>query len=278
MTQNTLLAQYYTILHTYCGEEGFPSPPPPMEEVISSWETLFKPIQNEIESMRMLARGQAVHRPMQLSEERKKSYTGMNLRGSLPSSNSRRQSLTAPGATTPPGRIARIPSSNTTTTLTRRDDISESGPYTSPSAPAANFANRAPSGPGNDYFTVIPTSRRPSTNSNHSHPSISSPLSTTPGQTSPYTATSPYGAQAAQKKKPPPPPPKPKRIASSQDVYVTAIYSYTAEQSDDLSFEEGDRIKVVKKTDRLDDWWEGEIRGVRGKFPANYCEIVDGGS
>jgi len=40
-----------------------------------------------------------------------------------------------------------------------------------------------------------------------------------------------------------------------------------------LRFREGDRIKVVKKTDSEHDWWEGELEGVRGSFPANYCKI-----
>ena len=33
-----------------------------------------------------------------------------------------------------------------------------------------------------------------------------------------------------------------------------------------------DRIRVVKKTNSTDDWWEGELAGVQGYFPANYVE------
>ena len=39
-------------------------------------------------------------------------------------------------------------------------------------------------------------------------------------------------------------------------------------------FTEGYWIKVVKKTDSRDDWWTGELRGVQGSFPANYCQSV----
>jgi amphiphysin len=39
-----------------------------------------------------------------------------------------------------------------------------------------------------------------------------------------------------------------------------------------LSFREGDRIRVVKKTESSQDWWQGEIGGVQGSFPANYCK------
>ncbi len=61
MIQNTLLAQYYTVLHNYCEENGFPSPPPPMNEVISSWEQDFKPTQQTVERINCIARGKAIH-------------------------------------------------------------------------------------------------------------------------------------------------------------------------------------------------------------------------
>jgi amphiphysin len=75
---------------------------------------------------------------------------------------------------------------------------------------------------------------------------------------------------AAGKKKPPPPPPK--KIGSFQSEYVTAMYDFDSHTAGDLSFREGDRIRVVKKTESSQDWWEGEIGGVKGSFPANYCK------
>ncbi|KAG9960273.1 hypothetical protein KCU61_g6676, partial [Aureobasidium melanogenum] len=74
------------------------------------------------------------------------------------------------------------------------------------------------------------------------------------------------------KKKPPPPPPK-KRAQSFQGEFVTAMYDFAGQGSGDLSFREGDRIKVVKKTGSTDDWWEGELNGVVGSFPANYVKL-----
>jgi hypothetical protein len=74
-------------------------------------------------------------------------------------------------------------------------------------------------------------------------------------------------AAVAAKKKPPPPPP-PKKIGA---MFVTAMYSFQGQSAGDLSFREGDKIKVLKKTASTDDWWEGELRGVKGSFPANYC-------
>ena len=77
---------------------------------------------------------------------------------------------------------------------------------------------------------------------------------------------------AASKKKPPPPPPK--RIPSNQGFWVTALYEFAGQGQGDLVFKEGDRIKVVQKTNSTDDWWEGELRGVQGSFPANYCQAI----
>lgn len=86
----------------------------------------------------------------------------------------------------------------------------------------------------------------------------------------PSIAASTSPNPAAGKKKPPPPPPK--KIGSFQGEYVTAMYDFDSHTQGDLAFREGDRIKVVKKTNSSQDWWEGELRGVKGSFPANYCK------
>jgi amphiphysin len=52
------------------------------------------------------------------------------------------------------------------------------------------------------------------------------------------------------------------------------MYGFAGQEIGDLSFSEGDRIKVIKKTDSTDDWWDGELKGHRGRFPANYCEMA----
>ena len=77
-------------------------------------------------------------------------------------------------------------------------------------------------------------------------------------------------AAAAAKNRPPPPPPRPK--SGNVLHYVTALYDFEGQSAGDLAFKEGDRILVLEKTDSTDDWWEGELRGVKGSFPANYVE------
>nr|AAC53493.1 thyroid hormone responsive protein [Rattus norvegicus] len=51
---------------------------------------------------------------------------------------------------------------------------------------------------------------------------------------------------------------------------VVAIYDYTKDKEDELSFQEGAIIYVIKKND--DGWYEGVMNGVTGLFPGNYVE------
>lgn len=51
---------------------------------------------------------------------------------------------------------------------------------------------------------------------------------------------------------------------------VVAIYSYVQDKDDELTFDEGAVIYVVKKND--DGWWEGVMDGHTGLFPGNYVE------
>ncbi|KAM5251447.1 SH3 domain-containing YSC84-like protein 1 isoform 3-T3 [Hipposideros larvatus] len=59
----------------------------------------------------------------------------------------------------------------------------------------------------------------------------------------------------------------------NQPIEVTALYSFQGQQPGDLSFQTGDRITVISKTDSHFDWWEGKLRGQTGIFPANYVTM-----
>ena len=85
-------------------------------------------------------------------------------------------------------------------------------------------------------------------------------------------SSSSLASSVAGKKKPPPPIPA-KRMPSMQTQFVTALYTFAGQGADDLSFAEGDRIKIIKKSDSTDDWWLGELKGVSGSFPANYVRL-----
>lgn len=243
MIQNALLAQYYTVLHNYCDEAGFPSPPPPMDDVIATWERDFKPIQTEAESINFIARGKAVHQSMFLSDDasgrKNSSITGLGLRNGFANRRAASSGLLNSGGTSPnpQARVMRIPSSNSIAVAPPAAADHSPGQetdYGSHLTPVSSYSSQSTAGPSGDYF---------------------------------------QRGGIGQKKKPPPPPPK--RLGSQgAALFAIAIYSFTGEGQGDLSFQEGDRIKVVKKTDSTDDWWEGELRGVKGSFPANYCKIA----
>lgn len=122
----------------------------------------------------------------------------------------------------------------------------------------------------NDYFgQPAPLNVRKASNTASTSPMPS--LSRLPSNTS---IASSAASIAAAKKKPPPPVPA-KRIGSqSQTQYVIALFDFEGQGPGDLVFREGDRIRVVKKTESVDDWWDGELGGRMGVFPANYVKMA----
>ncbi|KAI9323396.1 hypothetical protein BX666DRAFT_54806 [Dichotomocladium elegans] len=53
--------------------------------------------------------------------------------------------------------------------------------------------------------------------------------------------------------------------------YLIAVWDYAAEGEFELSFKQGDRIKLLEKHN--DDWWEGELNDEIGFFPANRIRL-----
>lgn len=51
-----------------------------------------------------------------------------------------------------------------------------------------------------------------------------------------------------------------------------ALYEYKAAQSDELDLQPGDVITLTTKLEG--GWWEGELRGKSGVFPASYVEEI----
>ncbi|KAL8827893.1 MAG: hypothetical protein Q9170_006829 [Blastenia crenularia] len=256
LLQNSLLAQCYTALHEYCEEARFPSPPPAMGEIIASWDRDFRPIQKEIETgFACVSNGKAVRQPMKQADQNQgHSISGMNIRNGFAQKRSGSQSsqlkLTASPATSATikspspdpnirSRISSIPS-QTSLSLATPNYSSSNGASPSPGDLSNSYA---PAGPRADYFS---RDRQPSSSS--------------------------MASIVAGKKRPPPPPPK--RLPSTQGMWVTALYEFAGQGEGDLVFKEGDRIRVLKKTDSTDDWWEGELKGVQGSFPANYCQMI----
>lgn len=288
--QNRILAVYYTVMHQYCEDNNFPSPPPPMEDVISRWASLFRPAQRDVESIPCIARGRAVNTSMQLGED------ALALR---------KTSTAAPPTYAPPrhrpdvvgtngSAVRRVPSANALAAVSEpappppnmqtRPDIrvSSSGLLVPTSFTQATVYNGQPVSPGTanggggHYSPSSPIHRVPSGD----HFGGSATGSSSRPVTAQSTMSSSSTSLALQGKKKPPPPPPPKRLASAPrppDEFVVAQYPFSGQGAGDLSFRAGDRIKIIKRTATDQDWWEGELEscpGVRGQFPANYCKVV----
>jgi hypothetical protein len=93
------------------------------------------------------------------------------------------------------------------------------------------------------------------------------PTSSASGGGSPYSGRSPapppaYGSPAGgpAHRAPPPPPP----LRGPKPTTALALYDFSGEQADDLSFKQGDVITIVEKSDSQNDWWTGKAGGRQG--------------
>ncbi|XP_051240376.1 GRB2-related adapter protein 2-like isoform X2 [Dicentrarchus labrax] len=69
-----------------------------------------------------------------------------------------------------------------------------------------------------------------------------------------------------------PPIPAPRKRKASSTLKVRALYSFHAEEMDELEFSAGDIIKVLDCSDPA--WWRGELRDKTGLFPTNYTKPI----
>lgn len=287
-----MLAHYYTVLHTYCEEEGLPSPPPPMDQVIRDWELAQKPTQNEIEGFGMLAHGKAIrkHDEAQNSQQgyKRPSFGGRSMTNL--SVTSRGSSASRSKSPMPPPNLGRKPSMPCGVEASRPVSPSSSIMTATPSVSVLSSSSVSTAPPtGGDYWNPpVPSEPNPVPSWKRSpSPMPMKPPKPTGIQFSPAgpkidhhqtfisptpASMDPLASLAGKKKPPPPPPAKPAMPPRPTVVFVTAMYDFGGQGPDDLSFREGDRIKLVRKTESTDDWWEGELAGVQGFFPANYVE------
>ncbi|KAJ5619182.1 hypothetical protein N7510_003166 [Penicillium lagena] len=271
--QNRLLGQYYTALHAYCEGERFPSPPPPMDQIIMDWEDAHFPIRNRFESFDCLAQGKSIRQTSadqpeekssrfnilgksrsngnipQIPFTRKPSHPAPSFHGSLSPSQPEDMPPSLPNNKPPPQRYPSPspPASLMTrpSTLSINSSAATSPPASDyqPATPQPGSIQYAPAGPKMDYFS----------RERNAAPS--------PAQTD-------YTSVIAKKKKPPPPP------RALPQKFVRALYDFDGQGPGDLSFRENDCIRIVQRTASTDDWWEGELAGVKGSFPANYVETI----
>ncbi|MBE3048306.1 hypothetical protein IMZ48_38540 [Candidatus Bathyarchaeota archaeon] len=258
-TQNRLLGLSYTTIHQFCSEHDFPSPPPPMDAVVDEWEAAYGPIQKQIEAFYIIKSGRASRqvvnadgrssvspapKPNGISRPKSSLLLG---KGRQENDSRRPSSEEPPAITAPRPQRPQAPKAPPSYMSGVATDFTVATKHLSPST----VSSPGPRGPADQY--------------GHNTRRSTSDLASAAGR---KPSTSDLTSVAGKKKPPPPPPKKPSRL----EERVVALYDFVGEGNDDLSFREGDSIKIVKKTDTDQDWWVGELRGVRGSFPANYCK------
>lgn len=274
LIQNRLLGLYYTTLNGYCEDYGLPTPPPPMDEVIATWKAAFGPVRSQAESINFIARGKGIHAPLDLgAHDRPPGNAAPPVRrksSGLISSNTDTQPRTSrmPSMASLRQKASATEPSPTPTSTWKRPDYLAPTDFTT-----ATILGGAPVDHSKDNISPRPSPGLQARDyfNNRDRPSTSS-TDVSSVSASSYGAQTPTG-NGVFKKKPPPPPPK--RIPSTKpEEWVVALYAFTGQGQGDLSFQEGDRIKIVKRTGTDQDWWVGELNGAKGSFPANYCKAL----
>lgn len=267
-----MFALYYTVLHNYCQDHQFPSPPPAMNEVVAEWTSAFQPAQSEAEGLYTMASGKAVRMPMSgpdpsASQPAAPRPTGLRRITTWGSSKEKPQQE----AEAPPPRTQRIGSTTSLASSERSAQLSRQSSRSNIGMPTdftTATQSTTPGGLGRLTPGYTPSREKGDYFGHQSQQQQNGSAATTP------MSSASYASSAIAKKKPPPPPPPKKRIQAPVAEYVVAVHTYPGGQQGDLAFNEGDRIKIVKKTATMDDWWEGELNGLRGSFPANYCKMA----
>ncbi|XP_052367183.1 abl interactor 2-like isoform X11 [Oncorhynchus keta] len=194
-----------------------------------------------------------------------------------------------------------------TTTVNQRTSTYSSGgshPNSHPNSSGGSHPNSHPNSSGENSGSGsvgVPIAMPTASPTGISPPATQSPLSApdrapnTEAQSAEAVAEAPLPAQyplsaaaiSAEVSDAPPPAEEESAVIEYSDPYaeedppwaphtylekVVAIYDYAADKEDELSFNEGCIIYVIKKND--DGWYEGTKTGTSGLFPGNYVGSI----
>ena len=53
-----------------------------------------------------------------------------------------------------------------------------------------------------------------------------------------------------------------------------ALYSYNSDAAGDLSFQRDEKIHILQKSEKENDWWYGRLGSREGYFPGNYVRLL----
>ncbi|KAJ5919727.1 hypothetical protein N7454_009562 [Penicillium verhagenii] len=259
----------------------------------------YTPPQGDVESLAIIAHGKSIRQSNETEEGRGKrpsfggrSFTGLSVSSKASIGNLRGRSK-SPAPPMPPN-ISNKPKPygyENSRPVSPSSSVATFTPSLSAVSAVSSASTALTSGSG--YFTppVVPSEPLPVPS--HSYKRSPSPMPAKPPKptgiqfapagpkidhhqafVSPLPAAAdPLASLAGKKKRPPPPPPaRPAKPPRPTTTFMTALYDFGGQGPDDLAFREGDRIKLVRKTGSTDDWWEGDLNGVQGFFPANYVK------
>ncbi|KAJ6260706.1 Acetylcholinesterase [Drechslerella dactyloides] len=287
---STFIGQKYRLVNEFAQRHSLND----YEEFEQEWKRDFMPIKDHVESFKLLKEGKAIWKPMETQRPperpmpavnkgafwRRQSGKGSEDLGMEGPPSARKPSDAAPpprkpsDAAPPPysekdssfigGKpMSRQQSSTSSAGLSVQDE-KLAGPR--PISSRRSSTNLWP----RDVKSETSAAPRPSIQKIHSSTSIKSqgdigiaaPTLYGNGslQNRASSASLATAAAAAAKKKPPPPVPKPKpKLPKPRETYVVALYKFEPQNEGDLSLNEGDRVKIVQKSESMDDWWEGEV-------------------
>lgn len=120
-------------------------------------------------------------------------------------------------------------------------------------------------------FTENPPFRLPQLNSNipQVQPPPPPPDPAPPNQPTIGAGSNPHSSHSGPRRPPVPPPAK---LLKPKIPQVMALYSYDARDTDELTFEEGDIMQLLKED--ASGWWTCRIHGHEGFCPANYLQKI----
>ncbi|KAK6359916.1 hypothetical protein TWF696_001043 [Orbilia brochopaga] len=286
---STFIGQKYRLVHEFAQRHSLTD----YEQFEQEWKRDFMPIKDHVESFKLLQNGKAVLKPMETQRPPDpRPGVGKGASWRRPSAKgSEDLGMASPplkggDAAPPPYSEIEKPSIGGNS-FPRRESATSSSGYLDEKRPIVSRKSSSNLWPKDVKSPDPSAATRPGIQKIHSSTSIKS-------QHDSMVAPKLYGngglknsassgalaaaAAAAAKKKPPPPVPKAKpQLPKPRDTYMLALYDFEPQNEGDLALKEGDRVRVVQKSNSTEDWWEGEVvsNGLvrRGFFPANYCQM-----
>ncbi|KAF3902131.1 hypothetical protein ABW21_db0204616 [Orbilia brochopaga] len=268
---SSFIGQKYRLVHEFAQRHSLTD----YEEFEQEWKRDFMPIKEHVESFKLLQHGKAVLKPMETQRPPERPGPSAVTKGQFwrrPSGKgSEDLGMTSP--TSKASDAAPPPYSETDSSFPRRpSNTSAVSLGVHDKKPGISSRKSSTDLWSKDVKSDLSPAPRPGIQKIHSSASINSQHSSMAAPTlygngalknTPSSASLATAAAAAAKKKPPPPVPKAKpQLPKPRDTYMVALYKFEPQNEGDLSLNEGDRVKVVQKSDST----EGEYQACQALF------------